>query len=87
MLVLLHVSIAIASLIYTGYVFLSPSKSKIYGAYGLIAATLISGLALVFVTHAPLLSACLTGLFYLGVVSTGIVAAHKKIAKESAIDL
>lgn len=83
MLVILHVLIAISSLIYTGYVFLMPSKAKIYGAYAFIAATLTSGTILAFVSHAPLLSVCLTGLFYLGVVTTGVVAAHKKLAKVS----
>ncbi|HEY5549642.1 MAG TPA: hypothetical protein VIK37_00310 [Candidatus Saccharimonadales bacterium] len=87
MLVLLHVSIAISSLIYTGYVFLSPSKARIYGVYGFIAATLISGGVLAFVAHASLLSVCVSGLLYLGIVSIGIVASHKKLAKESAADL
>jgi hypothetical protein len=82
MLVATHVLIAVSSLIYTGYVFLSPSKSKIYGAYAFIAATLVSGTILTIATHAPLLSACLTGLFYLGVVSTGIIASHKKLARD-----
>lgn len=86
MLVAAHVLIAIFSLVYTGYVFLSPSKTKIYGAYGFIAATLISGGILVYVSRAPLLSACLSGLFYLGVVSTGIIASHKKLAKQPTID-
>jgi hypothetical protein len=86
MLVVLHVGIALASLIYAGYVYLSPSKAKIYGAYALVAATLTSGTALTIATHAALLSVCMTGLLYLGVVSAGIIAAHKKLAKEQILD-
>ena len=86
MLVVAHVIIALSSLIYTGYVFFSPSKTKIYGAYGFIAATLISGGLLVYVTHANLISACVTGLFYLGVVAIGIIATHRKLAKETNFD-
>ena len=86
MLVLLHVLIALSSLIYTGYVFFSPSRNKIYGAYGFIAATLISGSILVYVTHANLISACITGLFYLGVVAIGIAASHRKLSKHSSIE-
>jgi hypothetical protein len=84
MLVLLHVLIALSGLIYTGYVYLSPSKHKIYGASALIAATLISGTVLVFATHASLISACMTGLLYLGITSIGLAAAYKKLAQESA---
>lgn len=86
MLVLLHVLIAVSSLIYSGYVFLSPSKSKIYGTYAFIAATVASGTALTLVTHASLLSVCMTGLLYLGATSAGIIAAYKKLAKESPLD-
>ena len=86
MLVLLHVSIAISSLIYSGYVFLSPSKAKIYGTYPFMAATIASGTALTIATHAPLLSVCATGLLYLGVTSVGIFAAYKKLAKEPSVD-
>ena len=86
MLVLLHVVIALSSLIYSGYVFLSPSKYKIYGVYGFIAATLFSGGLLAFVSHAPLLSVCVSGLLYLGVTSVGIIVSYRKLAKESLID-
>ena len=86
MLVVLHVGIALASLIYAGYVFFSPSKAKLYGAYALVAATLASGTALVIATHTSLLSVCATGLLYLGVVSAGLIASHRKLAKQAVID-
>ena len=82
MVALLHVIIAVSSLIYTGYVYISPSKAKFYGVYGFIAATLISGAVLTYTAHAPLLSVCTSGLLYLGVVTVGIIASRKKLAKE-----
>ena len=83
MILVIHVAVVLASLIYTGFVYFSPSKVKIYGSYALISATLISGGVLTYTTHSPLLSVCLTGLFYLGVVGAGILAAHRKLAKQS----
>jgi hypothetical protein len=32
------------------------------------------------------LSVCMTGLLYLGIVSVGIIAAHRKLAKEQVLD-
>ena len=86
MLVLLHVLVALSGLIYTGYAFLSPSKAKIYGSYGFIAATLISGGILTYASHSPLLSVCVTGLLYLGIIGAGILAAKRKLSKEPNSD-
>ena len=82
MIVLLHVLIALSSMAYTGYVYLSPSKAKLNASYGLVAATIGSGTYLVWTTHAPMLEACVTGLVYLGIVLVGIAAAHHKLATE-----
>lgn len=81
MIVLLHVLIALSSAAYTTYLYFSPSKRKFYAAYGLIGATLASGTYLVISTHSPLLSSCVTGLIYLGIVLTGLLAAHRKAEK------
>ena len=80
MIVLLHVLIALGSIAFTTYLYFRPSKGRFYASYGLIGATLASGTYLVISTHAPLLSACMTGLLYLGVVLAGIAAAHQKAA-------
>lgn len=87
MLVLLHVSIAISTLIYTGYVFFRPSKPKIYISYTLVGTTIASGTALVIVKNANLISACITGLLYLAVTLPFILTAHRRLAKETAADL
>lgn len=82
MAILLHVLIALTSLVYAGYVYFSPSKTKLYAAYGLVALTLISGTYLVVTMNTPLLQACSTGLLYLGVVLSGLLAAHRKLATQ-----
>jgi hypothetical protein len=84
MIVLLHILIALGSIIYSGYVFFSPSKTKIRASYCLVAATLISGTYLVISTHSPILSSCVTGLIYLAIVMFGILAADNKLRKLSS---
>ncbi len=81
MIILLHVLTALASMVYTSYLFIAPSKSKFKVAYSLVGLTLLSGTYLVVSRHSPLLQACTTGLVYLGAVSLGIVAAHRKLSQ------
>jgi hypothetical protein len=84
MIVLLHVLIALSSIAYTTYLYFRPSKGKFYASYGLITATLVSGTYLVISTHSPLVSSCITGLVYLGIIMGGVVvAAHKFAVKQN----
>lgn len=85
MVILIHVIIAVTSILFAGYTFFSPSKAKLGISYGLVAATLTSGTYLVVLMQSPLLSACATGLFYLGVVLAGLVAAHRRLATQESI--
>lgn len=85
MILILHIVIAVASIIYAGYVFLSPSKNKFYFSYAMIAATFISGTYLIFLNTAHMLQSCVMGLLYLGVVTTMTVFAQKKLAKENSV--
>lgn len=81
MILALHIVIALLSIIWTGYVFLSPSRKKLQGSYGLVAATLVSGTYLVVSLNSPLLKSCLTGLAYLGIVFAGIIATQYKLER------
>jgi hypothetical protein len=76
MILVLHIAIALASIIATTRAFFRPSKAQFYSSYGLIGATLASGTYLVVSTHSPMIQSCVTGLTYLLVVSVGIFAAH-----------
>lgn len=74
-----HIIVALTSVVYTGYVFISPSKFKLNIAYVLVGATLASGTYLVLVNLSHLVSACVTGLIYLGFVLPAIVWARSKL--------
>jgi hypothetical protein len=62
-----------------------PTKRKLQISYSLVGLTLVSGTALVVTTHSPLLSSCMTGLVYLGIVLSGIFATQRKLATEQAL--
>jgi hypothetical protein len=79
-LLISHISIAIASMILTAITFVSPSKTKLRVIYALVAATLISGTALVVMNPVSMAKTCVTGLVYLSLVAVGIVATQKKLA-------
>lgn len=79
MLLLTHIIIALSSLAWTTYLFFRPSKSGLRLAYGLVAATLASGIYLVIITRSPLTQSCLSGLLYIGASSAGIVSARYKL--------
>lgn len=83
-MLLLHIFIALAGLISTGYSYFSPTENKLRASYLLVALTFATGAYLVWSTHSNMLSACTTGLVYLGVTGTGIVAARTKLALASA---
>lgn len=78
MILVFHILAALSSLVYTTYMYVRPSHRSFYVVYGLVAATLSSGAYLVISTHAPIVSSCTTGLIYLGIIATGLVAAHRK---------
>jgi hypothetical protein len=85
MIVLVHVIIALSSMAYTTYLFISPAKVKFYISYALIGLTLASGTYLVLSTHSRLLPACEAGLFYLVIVTAGVTAAHRKLSRSEEI--
>jgi hypothetical protein len=80
MVILLHVIIALASIICTSIAYVRPSASMLKAAYSLVGLTVISGTYLVWSAPATMVHACITGLVYIGVVSIGIVAARSKFA-------
>ena len=81
MALMLHIVAALASLATAGYLYFSPSKLRFRATYITTAAMLASGFYLVFTTNASLVRACATGLFFLGVVSALVIAAHKKVTE------
>lgn len=82
MILILHIAIALASVALSTYAFFSPSRRLMHTSYGLVAATLASGTALVIASHANILSACTTGLFYTLSVSALLYAGNRKLAAQ-----
>jgi len=79
MILILHIVIALASITYTTLTYLAPSKNKLRASWSLVALTIASGTWLVVSSHSALLQSCMTGLIYLAIVSTGIIAAQQKL--------
>ncbi len=83
MIVLLHVVIAVTSLVFASLLLFKPSKTKFHINYGLVSLTLASGTYLVVSTHANIISACITGLMYTFAVSFLSVLAQIKLLKQT----
>lgn len=79
MIVILHVIIALASIGYTTYGYLRPSKKGLFVSYGFVAMTLASGMYLVVRAPSHMIEACTMGVAYLAIVSVGIIATRIKL--------
>ena len=79
MILLIHITIALASLAYTSYVIFRPSAALLRGSYALIAATLATGTYLVIQSPSHLLQACTSGLIYVCAVTALTVAARHRL--------
>jgi hypothetical protein len=79
MILLLHIAIALTSVAFAAYGFFFPSKARLYAAYGLIGATLMTGTYLVVMAPAHMLEACMAGLFYTAIMVVTTAVARKKI--------
>lgn len=82
MVILVHVIIALASIVATTAVFIRPSEAKLEVSYGLIAGTFISGTYLVLSKQAALLPTCETGLFYLAAMLAAVFVARRRLAAQ-----
>ncbi len=85
MILLLHILLAISSILFATSLFLAPSDQKFKANYFLLAATLASGTYLVIDRASHLVESCFLGLVYLGAVSLAIVSAKRKFAREKFI--
>lgn len=81
MLLIIHVLIALSSLLLSGWALGSPDVRKIKASYALVGATLFSGTILVISTSASLTSACLSGLAYSAAVSAMLITANIRLAR------
>lgn len=86
MLIILHVIIAITSVVVASFSAFRPSIQLVTVSYSMVGLTLISGTALVIISSTNVIKACLTGLFYIAVVTGLSVLAHRKasLAKQGS---
>jgi uncharacterized BrkB/YihY/UPF0761 family membrane protein len=82
MMLALHISVALASLVFSTYLLIAPTKNKFKLSFSLIGATLASGTILVLANLSHLVSACVTGLVYLSCVLALNAYAYNKLATQ-----
>lgn len=82
MILILHIVIALTSILFSTYCIVSPSKKKINGNYLFLAGTWISGFFLVFQNHVSFGHLCLSGILYTGIVTVNMFLAKRKLALE-----
>lgn len=80
MILLTHILIALASLVFAAIAFIRPTRSRLHLSYLLTGLTIATGTYLVISAPAHMIQSCLTGLVYLGVITTAIVSAQHKLA-------
>ncbi len=80
MVLLMHVIVALLSLVSAAYAFFLPSNFKLRVSVALVALTLGSGSYVVWTTHAHMLQACTTGLLYIGATVALMIAARTRLA-------
>jgi hypothetical protein len=81
MALIVHIFIALSSVIYAGVMSFLPSKTKLTITYGLVGLTLLSGTYLVILTPSRMVSACFSGLFYIALVTVGILITRRRLAQ------
>lgn len=82
-MIMLHVTIAIASLIVSIIGVTRPLRQLVRISYVLIAGTVMSGVALVAVDHTQMLHVCISGFSYLVLASILTVVTHRRIERQT----
>ncbi len=83
MILLIHIIIALCSLLVSGLNLARPSWRALRFTYGLVAATLASGTYLTILHPAHLANVCLSGLAYLAIITTLAGLTRHKLARET----
>ncbi len=86
MLLLTHIAIALSSLLVSAYLYVRPSRNMLGMSYGLVAATIVTGTALVILSGTHILEACTMGLIFAALSIYAASAAKHKLAQRPTID-
>lgn len=79
MIILIHVIIAIASIVIASFTFFRPAIKRLIVSYGFILGTVATGTYLLVAYPSHILESCLMGLSYLTVVTIATIAAHVRL--------
>lgn len=80
MVLILHIIIALSTVGVSGFTLLRPNKKILHVSYALTVGTFITGGYLVIMNPGHLVSSCVTGLTFLGVVGFMLFSARRKIS-------
>ncbi len=81
MVLLLHIMIAISSIGIATFTYFKPTTKRLGTSYGFIVATVATGTALLIMNPSNILHTCLSGLFYVTVVSIVTIATHVRVRR------
>jgi hypothetical protein len=79
MVILIHVIIALTSIVIASFAFFNPTIKKLIVSYGFILGTVASGTYLLVTVPSHILQSCLSGLTYLTIVTIATIAAHVRL--------
>lgn len=85
MLILLHVVVALSSILFATLSFLKPSSIKLRVSYILAVATLTSGTYLIITTSQNMVQSCIMGIGYFVGVTVILFLARRKLAQENSL--
>jgi hypothetical protein len=84
MLLITHIVIALLGVLEATLAAVRPSDAKLKTVGILLAGTITTGTYLVWSTHSNILSSCLSGLCYIGVVGVLSAVARYRLAYQTA---
>ena len=85
MIILIHIIIALTSVVLATFTFVTPTTKKLLVSYGLILATVGTGTYLLISVPSHILQSCLSGLTYLTVVTIATIASHVRLRRRQLV--
>ena len=79
MIILIHVIIALTSIVIASFTFFQPTIKRLIVSYGFILGTVGTGSYLLLAYPSHILQSCLMGLAYLTIVSIATITAHVRL--------
>jgi hypothetical protein len=81
-MLLVHITIAILSLVWATITVFKPSVAKLRISYGMTAGVVVTGALLVVANHTVIVQACTSGLTYLAISLTLTMVSRHKLVRQ-----